>query len=153
MSKGIVCTLYKSFVKPCIAGCIFIGTMCARCAVTDKWPCNIFQGLTKKNGQVRSCVEWNLPADSKQSLKPLCPTRWTVCTGALKALLNKYGAVREALNELSDESGPTGAKAAGFFTKLENFESLFSIYASHKVFAITEQLSTSLQHKNMTGRC
>ena len=53
----------------------------------------------------------------RSRLHPLCPTRWTVRARALNAVLKNYKAVSESLDELSDESGPTGAKADGLLEK------------------------------------
>ena len=75
---------------------------------------------------------------------------WTVRTASLKAILVKYGAVIDALYELSDEPGPTGAKAAGFCTKLQTFECLLAVTICYKVFVFTEQLSAALQNKTLT---
>ena len=69
-------------------------------------------------------------------LQPLCPTRWTVRAKALKALLIDYKAVLETLDILSDESGPTGAKASGFFNKLMLFETYFALYSYRKKYFI-----------------
>lgn len=55
-------------------------------------------------------------------LQPLCPTRWTVRTRALNALLQNYAGVIAALDEISDEPGSTGSKATGFGAKLKTFE-------------------------------
>ena len=82
-------------------------------------------------------------------LQPLCPIRWTVLAKALKALLTDYKAVLEALDILSDESGPTEAKASGFFNKLMLFVTYFALFISQEIFYITEQFATSLQQVDM----
>ena len=82
-------------------------------------------------------------------LQPLCPTRWTVRAKALKALLIDYKAVLEALDILSNESGPTGAKASSFFNKLMLFETYFALFISQEIFYITEKFAPFLQQVDM----
>jgi len=61
-----------------------------------------------------------------------------------------YAAVIAALDQLADEPGPTGAKAAGFVSKLSTFDCLFALSIAHKIFSITEQLGTLLQSATIT---
>ena len=56
----------------------------------------------------------------------------------------------ESLDELSDEPGSTGTKAAGFLAKMETFECFSGFEFAHKVFVVTEQLATALQGKQIT---
>jgi len=83
-------------------------------------------------------------------LHPLCPTRWTVRARALNAVILNYKAVMEALDELSDEAGTTGAKADGFLRKMKTFVCFLGLRLSHEVFAVTEQLAAALRSKEMT---
>ena len=87
---------------------------------------------------------------SGNRLQPLCPTRWVVQARALNALLVHYESVCEALDKLSDASGPAEAKADGLQTKLRTFESLLYLTVANKVFLLVEQLATVLQKKSMT---
>jgi len=82
----------------------------------------------------------------------LSPTRWIVRDRALNALVTHYAAVIAALDQhiLADEPGPTGAKAAGFVSKLSTFDCLFALNIAHKFFSITEQLGTLLQSATIT---
>lgn len=74
----------------------------------------------------------------------------SVRTRALNALLQNYAAVIAALDEISDEPGSTGSKAAGFVVKLKTFECFFGLSISKKIFAVTEQLAIYLQNASMT---
>ena len=65
------------------------------------------------------------------SLKPLCPTRWTVRTGAINAVLANY-------------------EAGGILHAMEKFCTFFGLHLSHLVFSATEQLSLRLQGKDTT---
>ena len=80
------------------------------------------------------------------SLRPLCPTRSTVRTAALQAVLRNYPALLEALetigNELYDDYG---RRANGIHTQLERFDTYFGLKISHLLFSATEQTSFALQ--------
>jgi hypothetical protein len=113
---------------------------------------NFFRDSAKRTGILKTIIsdicEQNSTTGTK--LHPICPTRWVVRARAFSALLNNFEAVTEALDTLSNEPGPTGAKAEGFSHKLRSFESLLYITVANKVFSIVKQLATVLQKKTMT---
>ena len=85
------------------------------------------------------------------SLKPLCPTRWTVRTGAISSVLSNYSVLCEALEQINAETHDDyGRKAGGFFAQMERFSTFFGLEFSHLIFSGTEQLFLSLQGKNTT---
>ena len=110
---------------------------------------NFFRESAKRTGVLESVMS-DICGSASIRLQPLCPTRWVVRARALGALLRHYEAVVDALDKLSDESGPTGAKAEGFYNKLRSFDCLLHLIMSHCVFSIVEQLASALQKKNMT---
>ena len=86
------------------------------------------------------------------SIKPLCPTHWTVRTAAIDSVLKNYCVLLEVLQKLSeDASGEASSKAAGLATSLEQFHTYFGLKFAHLVFSATEQLATTLQGKTMTA--
>ena len=61
-------------------------------------------------------------------LRPLCPTRWTVQSGAIKAILDSY----EVLLQVLEEVHATGRdkyvmKAGGLKRQLEQFGTLLGL--------------------------
>ena len=85
------------------------------------------------------------------SLKPLCPTRWTVRTAAISSVIENYAVLCEALAEINlSTHDQYGRKAGGFFAQMEKFSTFFGLKLSHLVFSGTEQLSISLQGKDTT---
>lgn len=85
------------------------------------------------------------------SLKPLCPTRWTVRTGAINAVLANYEVLCDALCKIHAEGRDEYAmKAGGILHAMEKFCTFFGLHLSHLVFSATEQLSLSLQGKDTT---
>lgn len=82
-------------------------------------------------------------------LRPLCPTRWTVRTGALDAVLRNYAAIVQALQEIAEVSHDDyGWRASGLLSQLEKFDTFFGLKLSYLVFSGTEQTSTNLQRKD-----
>ena len=59
----------------------------------------------------------------QSSLRPLCPTRWTIRTGAIDAVLRNYAALVDTLGKISDETHDDyGRRAGGILTVLERFD-------------------------------
>ena len=84
-------------------------------------------------------------------LKPLCPTRWTVRTGAIQAVLGNYAALCETLEEIHVTGRDEYAmKTGGFLQQMEKFATFFGLRLGFLVFSATEQLSVTLQGKNTT---
>ena len=90
-------------------------------------------------------------SSSLPSLKPLCPTRWTVRTGAVLSVLKNYAIVQEELEHLGQGSGDSSAKATGLSINMEQFQSFFGLKLSYMVFVAVEQLATTLQSKSITA--
>ena len=88
---------------------------------------------------------------SSPSLKPLCPTRWTVRTGAVLSVLKNYAILQEELEHLGQGSGESAAKATGLSINMEQFQTFFGLKLSYMVFVAVEQLATTLQSKSITA--
>ena len=84
-------------------------------------------------------------------LRPLCPTRWTVRTAAIGAVLENYEALMMAFAEINEESHDDhGRRAGGILSQMEKFETFFGLKFSHMLFASTEEVSFLLQSKSTT---
>ena len=88
------------------------------------------------------------------TLKPLCPTRWTVRTGTIGAGLTDYTVLMETLQEVHQTThDECGIQAAGLLTGisgLEKFSTLFGLKLGYLIFGASETLSKSLQGKDTT---
>ena len=60
-----------------------------------------------------------------ESLKKLCPTRFTCRTSAYKAIFTNYKPLLDVLESLCYESGETGSKSSILFDKLTSFNIMF----------------------------
>jgi hypothetical protein len=85
------------------------------------------------------------------SLKPLCPTRWTVRTAAIDAILKDYVVLMETFEDIhSTTHDEYGLKAHGFLHSLESFSTLFGLKLAQALFSAAEQISKAPQKKNIT---
>ena len=104
---------------------------------------SLFQGLQAQLSQDSS--------HKAQSLKPLCPTRWTVRTATFQSIVSNYTILCEALEEINAECHDEyGRKAGGFLAQLEKFSTYFEIKLSYLIFSGIELLSLTLQGKDTT---
>ena len=82
-------------------------------------------------------------------LRPLCPTRWTVRTSAIDAVLKNYPTLLETLETINTESHDDyGRRAGGVLSLLQRFDTFFGLHLSHLIFSATEQTSRALQAKD-----
>ena len=90
-------------------------------------------------------------SDSAVKLKPLCPTRWTARTGAIEAILKDYSLLMDTLEEIHETTHDEyGLKASGLLHSLEKFNTLFGLRLGHNLFGAAENVSLTLQRKNIT---
>ena len=91
----------------------------------------------------------NEGASQGVNIKPLCPTRWTVRTGAIDAILKDYAVLMDTMEEVyrttHDEHG---LKANGVLAALEKFQTLFGLKLGHLLFRPAEEVSKTLQGKD-----
>lgn len=90
---------------------------------------------------------------STPGLKPLCPTRWTVRTAALDAVIKNYAIICFELEQISKDScGEPSRKASGLLALMEKFSTYYGLKLSFLVFSATEQLSKTLQSSSITAQ-
>ena len=81
------------------------------------------------------------------SLRPLCPTRWTVHHSAIASFLKNYKMLISTLEIVRQGHDEYAAKGSGLLTKMESFETFFSLKLAYRVFSAAEQFSINLQVK------
>ncbi|KAJ4948640.1 hypothetical protein JOQ06_020170 [Pogonophryne albipinna] len=85
------------------------------------------------------------------SLKPLCPTRWTVRTPAIRSVLKQYESVLMALDEMASCSSPeTSAKANGLHGTFLKGNTVLGLLMAEDLMGDLECLNTSLQLRKQT---
>lgn len=84
------------------------------------------------------------------TLKPLCPTRWTVRTPALAQFFRQYESVITALEEISDGGTHISNEARGFLTKFSSGNVWLGLQLAYAVMEPIELLNKALQGKTQT---
>ena len=84
------------------------------------------------------------------SLRPLCPTRWTVHHSTIASFLKNYKMLISTLEIARQGHDVYAAKGSGLLTKMESFETFFSLKLAYRVFSAAEQFSINLQAKDTT---
>ena len=79
------------------------------------------------------------------TLKPLCPTRWTVRTKAIDSVLRNYSVLLNELKIVQQSKDEYAMKAHGYLDTMGKFKAFFGLKLS---FSATEQLSHTLQGKD-----
>ena len=102
--------------------------------------------LSPKREVIFETIQFQEESPSQSGIRSLCPTRWTVCTGAMQAIISNYGALHMATS--SHGTDDCSSRAAGVLALIDKFSTYFRLKLSVFIFDIIEQLSTTLQGKN-----
>ncbi|XP_066265791.1 zinc finger MYM-type protein 1-like [Branchiostoma lanceolatum] len=89
--------------------------------------------------------------ETPSSIKPLCPTRWTVRTAAIESILSNYTTLMDTMQEVNATTRDEyGLKAGGVLAALEKFNTLFALRLGQLLFSSAEEVSTTLQTKDLS---
>ena len=85
------------------------------------------------------------------TLKPLCPTHWTVQTATFSAVLEDHIVVQQTMEDITDTTHDEyGQRANGVLSSLDKFDSVFGLKLDYLLFGAAEKLSRTLQGKDTT---
>ena len=82
-----------------------------------------------------------------QSIRPLCPTRWTVRTGAIRSLLNQYQPVLLALEEMASGKSDSASRANGLLERWQKGNVVLGLLLALEVTEELECLNKALQSR------
>ncbi|XP_028412593.1 zinc finger MYM-type protein 1-like [Dendronephthya gigantea] len=86
-------------------------------------------------------------------IKPLCPTRWTVRTGALDAIIRNYEVIYTELDIVGKDSNDESSnKSSGLRALMEKFSTFFGLKLSFMVFSAMEEVSKTLQSVDLNAQ-
>uniref|UniRef100_A0A3B3QRQ9 TTF-type domain-containing protein n=1 Tax=Paramormyrops kingsleyae TaxID=1676925 RepID=A0A3B3QRQ9_9TELE len=108
--------------------------------------------LSKQSGKFKAMFA-AVAADSdvpSASLRPLCPTRWTVRGTAIKAVLSHYESVLTSLEEMAATGSSTGARANGLRERFEKGKTVLGLLLALELIEELECLNKSLQKRIAT---
>ncbi|XP_044869697.1 zinc finger MYM-type protein 1-like [Mauremys mutica] len=89
-------------------------------------------------------------SEGEPSLRPLCPTRWTLRISSIKSLLQNYKAMMNCLDELSYSSDEFGLKCSGFSKQLQSFSTYFILTVLVKAMGLVEEANAQIQSPNVS---
>ena len=82
-------------------------------------------------------------------IRPICPTRWTVRTAAINAVLNNYPALKQVLQIIGESSyDDYGRRTSGLLALMDKYDTYFGLKLSYLIFSGTDQTSINLQMKD-----
>ena len=87
---------------------------------------------------------------SRSSIRSLCPTRWTVRTVAMQAILANYETLQATMEAASHGTDDCSRRAAGVMVIMDKFSIYFGLKLSVLIFSMIEQLSVTLQGVSTT---
>ena len=84
----------------------------------------------------------------------LCPTRWTVRTKAISAVLHNYEALYSTLLSIAKESSKSTVRdtASGLARQLKKFSTYFGLSFAQNIFSVCEQVASTLQKPSVTAQ-
>ena len=84
---------------------------------------------------------------STAGIRTLCPTRWTMRSGAMQAIISNYEELQDKMKASSHGSDDCSRRANGIMALMERFSTYFGLKLSILIISITEQMSIHLQSK------
>ena len=93
-------------------------------------------------------------APSDPGFRTLCPTRWTVRADSLASVRINYATLQNSLDSFSEMASrdmEMSAKVNGIASQLEKFEFLFGVMLGEKVLQQADNLSRTLQKKELSA--
>ena len=85
-----------------------------------------------------------------QTWQTWCLTRWTVRTEAIHAVIMNYSVLCNELEKIGEEAcGEASHKSLYILAIMERFNTFFGLKLSFIIFSAMEQLSKTLQYKNI----
>lgn len=88
--------------------------------------------------------------ENTPSLRMVCPTRWTVRHTSISSILQNYGVLLTALEEIQLGHDDYAAKASGLLAQMRSFDIYFALKLAYLCFSAAEQLSINLQSVDLT---
>ena len=90
-----------------------------------------------------------LHSNTRHGLPTLCETRWLSHVDSLSTLLVKYDQVKNALQDIAEEStGQSRSDASAYLKKMSEFSFIILAVIIQHILAFIRQLSVALQSKH-----
>jgi len=110
---------------------------------------NLFRNHPRANKILKDAIPVHVPESRKKRLIRLCETRFVERQDSVITFVELLKAISVSTEEISQQSWQISSKAASLYAAIEKSEFLISLLVCNKLFAITVNLSTSLQEKSL----
>ena len=107
---------------------------------------------SKRKAALKKIKEQVAPSDP--GFRTLCPTRWTVRADSLASVLVNYSVLQsgmESFSEMASRDMEMSARVNGIRAQLEKFDFLFGVMLGEEVLRMADNLSRTLQHKDLSA--
>lgn len=84
------------------------------------------------------------------TIRPLCPTRWTVRTSAIRAVLNQYECIIKGLAEMAVSESDAASKAQRLYETFQQGNVVLGLSCALAITGELEVLNMSLQSRTQT---
>jgi len=113
--------------------------------------CKLVKSSPKRDAllqQIKQEVQADIPG-----IRVLCPTRWTVRADLVKSILDNYSYLLELWDEAYEvtKETETRVRIKGVATQMTTFEFYFGASLAHLLLCHTDNLSRTLQHKDISA--
>uniref|UniRef100_A0A3B5QLP4 TTF-type domain-containing protein n=1 Tax=Xiphophorus maculatus TaxID=8083 RepID=A0A3B5QLP4_XIPMA len=139
----------------CGAHCVNLITQCA--CNSSPLLCDALQWvhelgtLSKQSGKFKGILaQHTVPEGPTRTVKPLCPTRWTVRGQAVQVVLNEYEAILNSLEEMASLGSDTSTRANGLLERFQKGKTILGLNIATEVLGELECLNKSLQNRSQT---
>lgn len=107
--------------------------------------------LSNQSGKFKAMFEVKAGSEGHHTtLKPLCPTRWTVRGKAVNSVLCQYDSVLSSLEEMASNGSDTGVRANGLLDRFQKGKTVLGLLLASEVIGELECLNKSLQKQTQT---
>lgn len=108
--------------------------------------------LSKQSGKFQTLLASVAAKQHEKVLtvRPLCPTRWTVRSSAISKAVQQYESIIDALEEMSANTGNVGSRASGLLTNFGKGSTFLGLLIALEITEQLENLNRALQGRQTT---
>lgn len=107
--------------------------------------------LSNQSGKFKGLLARQTISEGQtKTVKPLCPTRWTVRGQAVDTVLSQYEAVLSTLEEMASVGSDSGTRANGLLERFQKGKTVLGLMVASDVLAELKCLNKSLQKQSQT---
>jgi hypothetical protein len=117
------------------------------CKRTDVFH-DVQEESSRQSNTADNTTNTSISPSPSTSLRPLCPTRWTVKASAINSVICNYEHLMLTLDRIQADrltSTDAACVARGLLKQMQETETYFRCFVSYRLFAITDAFATAIQ--------